>query len=119
MPDLPDVCHRLANPVGKGQGDIDAAVRQVIDAALDAGRYNLFAAAELDSVRLDVLSDDFLQRVSAIEQRNPASKTLRKLLNDQVRNTERKNLSENPDLTFGGRLRKVHRVLFLVHPRSR
>jgi len=53
---------------------------------------DLFAAAGLDSARLDILSEEFLQRVSALEQKNLALETLRKLLNDQVRVTERKNL---------------------------
>jgi type I restriction enzyme R subunit len=75
------------------QRDVDAAVRQVIGGAVDAGEViDLFAAAGLDSVRLDILSEEFLQRVSALEQKNLAMETLRKLLNDQVRITERKNL---------------------------
>ncbi|MAT73369.1 MAG: type I restriction endonuclease [Planctomycetaceae bacterium] len=73
--------------------DVDAAVRQVIGGAVDAGQViDLFEAAGLDSARLDILSEDFLQRVSALEQKNLALETLRKLLNDQVRVTERKNL---------------------------
>jgi type I restriction enzyme R subunit len=75
------------------QRDIDAAVRQVIGGAVDAGEViDLFAAAGLESATLDILSDDFLERVSALEQKNLALETLRKLLNDQVRLTERKNL---------------------------
>jgi len=75
------------------QRDVDAAVRQVIGGAVDAsGVIDLFTAAGLDSVRLDILSEDFLQRVCALEQKNLALETLRKLLNDQVRVTERKNL---------------------------
>jgi type I restriction enzyme R subunit len=73
--------------------DVDAAVRQVIGGAVDASDViDLFAAAGLESARLDILSDEFLQRVAALEQKNLAMETLRKLLNDQVRVTERKNL---------------------------
>lgn len=76
-----------------GTRDIDAAVRQVIGGAVDAGDViDLFAAAGLDSARLDILSDEFLQRVSALEQKNLALETLRKLLNDQIRISERTNL---------------------------
>lgn len=75
------------------QRDVDAAVRQVIGGAVDAGEViDLFAAAGLESARLDILSEEFLTRVSALEQKNLAMETLRKLLNDQVRVTERKNL---------------------------
>jgi type I restriction enzyme R subunit len=76
--------------------DVDAAVRQVIGGAVDASEViDLFAAAGLDEARLDILSEDFLQRVSALEQKNLALETLRKLLNNQVRVTERKNLVQS------------------------
>ncbi len=39
--------------------------------------------------RLDILSDEFLGRVVVLEQKNLALETLRKLLNDQIRITER------------------------------
>ena len=88
---------RLAHEAGDRerfrQRDVDAAVRQVIGGAVDASEViDLFAAAGLDSARLDILSEEFLERVAALEQKNLAMETLRKLLNDQVRVTERKNL---------------------------
>src|SRR5581483_3306009 len=89
---------RFSDETGEGESrfrrrDVDAAVRQVIGGAVDAGDViDLFAAAGLESARLDILSDEFLQRVAALEQKNLALETLRKLLNDQVRVTERKNL---------------------------
>lgn len=89
---------RLADESGPrsettGAGDIDAAVRQVIGGAVDAGEViDLFAAAGLDAARLDILSDEFLERVSALEQKNLALETLRKLLTDQIKISERKNL---------------------------
>jgi type I restriction enzyme R subunit len=92
---------RLADHSGDGaspprQRDIDAAVRQVIGGAVDAGEViDLFAAAGLDEVRLDILSDDFLERVAALEQKNLALETLRKLLNDQIRISERANLVQS------------------------
>jgi type I restriction enzyme R subunit len=76
-----------------GSADIDAAVRQVIGGAVDAGEViDLFAAAGLDAARLDILSDDFLERVSALEQKNLALETLRKLLANQIKLSERSNL---------------------------
>ena len=89
---------RLADERGPGDGsgrgaDIDLAVRQVIGDAVDAGEViDLFAAAGLDTKRLDILSEDFLSRVAALEQKNLALETLRKLLNDQIRITERQNI---------------------------
>jgi type I restriction enzyme R subunit len=78
------------------QRDVDAAVRQVIGSAVDADEViDLFAAAGLDEARLDILSDEFLSRVAALEQKNLALETLRKLLNDQIRITERSNIVQS------------------------
>jgi type I restriction enzyme, R subunit len=77
----------------EGAADLDAAVRQVIGGAVDAGEViDLFAAAGLEAARLDILSDEFLERVSALEQKNLALETLRKLLADQIKLSERSNL---------------------------
>ncbi len=92
---------RLADDTGGGAGrarqrDIDTAVRQVIGGAVDADEViDLFAVAGLAEARLDILSDEFLDRVAALEQKNLALETLRKLLNDQIRITERTNLVQS------------------------
>ena len=78
------------------QRDVDAAVRQVIGGAVDADQViDLFAVAGLDEARLDILSDEFLKRVAALEQKNLALQTLRKLLSDQIRITERTNIVQS------------------------
>lgn len=92
---------RLADEGGRSNGgarqrDIDAAVRQVIGGAVDADEViDLFAVAGLEEARLDILSDEFLERVAALEQKNLALETLRKLLNDQIRVTERTNVVQS------------------------
>ncbi len=92
---------RLADDASDGrwhgrQRDIDAAVRQVIGGAVDADEViDLFAAAGLGEARLDILSDEFLSRVAALEQKNLALETLRKLLNDEIRITERSNIVQS------------------------
>ena len=93
--------NRLADDGGGGAGharqrDIDAAVRQVIGGAIDADEViDLFAVAGLSDARLDILGDEFLGRVAALEQKNLALETLRKLLNDQIRITERTNIVQS------------------------
>ena len=63
---------------------------------MDAGEViDLFAAAGLEDARLDIFSEEFLTRVAALEQKNLALETLRKLLNDQIRSTERTNLVQS------------------------
>lgn len=92
---------RLADDGGRHatnsrQRDVDAAVRQVIGGAVDADDViDLFAVAGLEEARLDILGDDFLQRVAALEQKNLALETLRKLLTDQIRITERSNIVQS------------------------
>jgi type I restriction enzyme R subunit len=92
---------RLADDSGSGTGhvsqrDIDAAVRQVIGGAVNADEViDLFAVAGLSEARLDILSDEFLGRVAALEQKNLALEALRKLLSDQIRITERTNLVQS------------------------
>jgi type I restriction enzyme R subunit len=92
---------RLADEGARGnnrarQHDIDAAVRQVIGGAVDADEViDLFAVAGLDEARLDVLSEEFLRRVAALEQKYLALETVRKLLNDQIRVAERSNLVQS------------------------
>ena len=92
---------RLTDDTGGGAGharqrDIDAAVRQVIGGAIDADEViDLFAVAGLSEARLDILSDEFLGRVAGLEQKNLALETLRKLLNDQIRITERTNIVQS------------------------
>ena len=93
--------NRLVDDTGGGAGyarqrDIAAAVRQVIGGAIDADEViDLFAVAGLSDARLDILSDEFLGRVAALEQKNLALETLRKLLNDQIRITERTNIVQS------------------------
>ncbi|MEX0762399.1 MAG: type I restriction endonuclease subunit R [Dehalococcoidia bacterium] len=92
---------RLADDSNNGTGqarqrDIDAAVRQVVGSAVDAEEViDLFAVAGLTEARLDILSDEFLGRVAALEHKNLALETLRKLLNDQIRVTERTNIVQS------------------------
>ena len=89
---------RLADETDGGvaygqQIDINNAVRQVIGGAVDADKViDLFAVAGLEEARLDILGDEFLARVAILEQKNLALETLRKLLNDQIRVTERSNV---------------------------
>ena len=95
---------RLADESSSGAGslhpsDIDAAVRQVIGGAVDADEViDLFAVAGLSEARLDILGDEFLGRVAALDQKHLALETLRKLLNDQIRATERTNLVQSRKL---------------------
>ena len=79
----------LATPGYEGKPATKRISRSVVGIRID-----LFAVLGLEEARLDILSDDFLQRVAALEQENLALKTPRKLLSDQIRVTERSNLAQ-------------------------
>lgn len=73
--------------------DTRAAVRQIVSGAvMSGGVIDLFEAAGLPSHGVEILSDDFLQKLSAMPQKNLALEALRKLLNDEIRIRERVNL---------------------------
>jgi type I restriction enzyme, R subunit len=55
----------------------------------------LFEVANLPDVDIGILSDDFLERLVAIPQKNLALETLKKLLNDQIRDRERINIIQS------------------------
>lgn len=76
--------------------DTRAAVRQVISGAIASdGVIDLFRAAGLPDQNVGILSEDFLERLAALPQKNLALETLRKLLNDQIRSRERVNIVQS------------------------
>ena len=88
--------HESSDAVDPRRGDVDRAVRQIIGGSVAADEViDLFAAAGLEGARLEILSDEFLSRVAALEQKNLALETLRKLLTDQIRLTERTNIVQS------------------------
>ena len=87
---------RLADDGPPPPPDARAAVRQVISGAIVSdGVIDLFQAAGLPDPNVGILSDDFLERLAALPQRNLALETLRKLLNDQIRSRERVNIVQS------------------------
>jgi type I restriction enzyme, R subunit len=73
-----------------------SVVRQVISGAIRTdGVIDLFEVAGLPDTNVGILSDDFLQRLAALPQKNLALETLKKLLNDQIRNRERVNIVQS------------------------
>jgi type I restriction enzyme R subunit len=87
---------RLASDGPPPPPDSRAAVRQVISGAIASdGVIDLFRAAGLPEPNVGILSDDFLERLAALPQKNLALETLRKLLNDQIRARERVNIVQS------------------------
>lgn len=90
---------KLAGTGGQGgpsAEDYDAAVRQIISKSVASNEVvDIFKAAGLDRPDISILSDEFLAEVRDMPQRNLALEVLRKLLSDQIKAREKKNLVQS------------------------
>jgi type I restriction enzyme R subunit len=77
----------------KSGEDLDHAVRQIISRAVASDEVvDIFAAAGMKQPDIAILSDEFLAEVRGMPQRNLALEILRKLINDEIKIREKKNL---------------------------
>ncbi len=74
----------------------EAAIRQIISGAVVSDSViDIFSAAGLKRPDISILSEEFLEEVRKVPQRNLALETLRKLLGDEIRSQSRKNLMQS------------------------
>jgi len=77
----------------KTEEDYDHAIRQIVSAAVSAGGVvDIYAAAGLKNPDISILSDEFLQEVRGLPQKNLAVELLNRLLQDEVKFRSRTNL---------------------------
>lgn len=80
---------------GSGQTDaeLDQAIRQIVSRAIASDEVvDIFAAAGLKKPDISILSDGFLAEIRGLKQRNLAVELLRRLINDEIRVSSRKNV---------------------------
>lgn len=78
---------------GKTPEEIDSAIRQLVSRAVSSQEViDIFSAAGLKKPDISILSEDFLCEVRKFPHRNLALEMLRKLINDQIKSTARKNV---------------------------
>jgi type I restriction enzyme R subunit len=78
---------------GKSRAKLDAAVRQIVSRSVASDQViDIFETAGLDKPELSILSDQFLEEVRDLPQKNLALEVLRKLLNDEIKARSRKNV---------------------------
>jgi len=78
---------------GKSPGEMDTAIRQLVSRAVSSDQVvDIFAAAGLKKPDISILSDDFLHEVRQLPHRNLAVELLRKLINDDIKISSRKNV---------------------------
>ncbi len=76
--------------------EIDTAIQQIISKAVSSEEVvDIFKSAGLKKPDISVLSDEFLEEMRDLPQRNLALELLRKLLNDEIRIRSRKNLVQS------------------------
>jgi len=78
---------------GPAQEDLDHAVKQLVSQAVVSDQViDIFGTAGLKAPDVSILSDEFLEDVRDMPQKNLALELLRKLLNDEIRSQSRTNL---------------------------
>jgi type I restriction enzyme R subunit len=71
--------------------NMDTAIKQILSEAIVSDRViDVFAAAGLKKPNIELLSDEFLENVRELPQKNLAFETLKKLLNDQIKFRQKK-----------------------------
>jgi len=77
------------------QDDLDHAVRQIISRAVSSGEVtDIFEAAGLEKPDISILSEEFLAEVRDMPHRNLAVELLQKLLHGEVRQRQRRNITQ-------------------------
>lgn len=78
---------------GSTQDELELAIRQLVSKSVDSGEVvDIFAAAGLDKPDVSILSDEFLEEVRNLPQKNLAAETLRKLLQGEIRTRSKRNV---------------------------
>ena len=78
---------------GKQKEDLDHAVQQIVSRAISADQViDILNVAGLSKPDVSILSDEFLEDVRKMPERNLALEVLKRLLNDEIRSTARKRL---------------------------
>ena len=76
--------------------EIEAAVQQLVSRAVSGTEIvDIFAAAGLNKPDISILSDEFLEEVRQLPQKNLALETLKKLIKDEIKVRLRKNVVQS------------------------
>lgn len=80
-------------PKGMKMEELDTAIKQIVsEGVAAAGKpIDIFAEAGLKTPDLSILSEEFLDKMSGKENENLQIELLRKLLNDEIKNKQKKN----------------------------
>lgn len=80
-------------PKTSQRDNVDSAIKQILSKAIISDRViDVFAAAGLKKPDISILSEEFLAEVKNMPQKNLAFEMLKKLLNDEIKFRQKKNL---------------------------
>ncbi|MGB2727665.1 MAG: type I restriction endonuclease subunit R [Halobacteriota archaeon] len=78
---------------GKSEEQLDSAIKQIVSKAIATDEVvDIFKAAGLKKPEVSILSDTFLADIKGLEHKNLALETLKKLLNDEIKTMQKKNI---------------------------
>ncbi len=87
------------NENAKTTEEIGTAIKQIIDKAITSnGVIDIFDAAGLKKPDISILSDEFLEEVKTMKQKNIAIEVLKKLINDEIKGRIKTNLVKSRSL---------------------
>jgi len=81
---------------GKSAEELESAIKQIISKAVVSDRViDIFDSLGLKKPDISILSDEFLEEIKGMQQRNLAFELLKKLLNDEIKVRSKKNLVQS------------------------
>jgi type I restriction enzyme, R subunit len=84
---------KISTPEGKSEDDLNNAVKQIVSKAIASENIvNILDAAGIKSPDISILSDEFLDDLKHLPQKNVALELLRKLIADEVKARSRQNV---------------------------
>lgn len=89
-------------PTGSGKSDeeIETSIRQIVDkAVVSDGVIDIFDAAGIKKPDISILSDEFMEEVKGMKQKNIALELLKKILNDEIKGRAKKNFIQSKKLS--------------------
>jgi len=84
---------KMTTPSGKTEEELETAIKQIVSKAISTDKViDIFAVAGIKKPDISILSDEFLEEIKGMKQKNLALETLKKLLNDEIKVTSRRNI---------------------------
>ncbi|MDO9555896.1 MAG: DUF3387 domain-containing protein, partial [Atribacterota bacterium] len=84
---------KITPPSGKTTDDLDSAIKQIVSKAISTDKViDIFAVAGIKKPDISILSDEFLEEIKGMKQKNLALEILKKLLNDEIKISLKRNI---------------------------